>query len=702
MLAIFKNWFQSMRFFSFLFFGFFLSVSIFSQKVDSAFIGLSSDTAWSEVTVTAFHGNQKWKLVPAAVSVIGTKELNRYAITSLVPVFNLIPGVRMEERSPASYRLSLRGSLLRSPFGVRNIKVYWNNIPLTDAGGNTYLNLLDLNQITGAEIIKGPAASSYGAGTGGALLMQSALVFSALPINRFSFGISGGYWGLFQQNASWVHTKKNFASSLQQNHNQADGYREQSGFRKDMLKWQGSWQLKSQQFKFLFFYTDLFYQTPGGITLAQMQNNPKLARQPAGALPGAAQQQTAVFNKTVFGGIEQALKLNNQFNLKNFISSNHTSFTNPFITNYEYRDETNFGLGTQIIYETQVKNTHLKWITGAEWLFNHSLISDFGNKSGQPDTVQFKDDMYANQWYTFSQADLIIHDQLTITVGISLNNQTYRYKRLTDLNSGYVTKKSNLVLTPRLAVLYRIQSNISLYLLAAKGFSTPSLAEIRPSDGNFYGTLEAEYGWNYEIGVKGDLFTKKVVFDVAAYFFNLQNAIVRRSNAVGAEYFVNAGGTKQNGIEAMLTYNILKKSAQFISKLDVFSSYSFQPYRFTEYQQTTFNYSGNEVTGVPKNIWVTGMDIETRKGVYCNISLNATSSLPLTDANDVYADAYRLVQVKLGYRMMKSHKLFHLFAGIDNLFNQSYTLGNDINAAGKRYYNPASGRNLFVGMQWLF
>lgn len=691
-----------MRFFSLLLFGFFLSVNLFSQKVDTIANGLSSDTVWSEVTVTAFHSNQKWKWVPAAVSIISKKELNRYAITSMVPVFNLIPGVRMEERSPTSYRLSLRGSLLRSPFGVRNVKVYWNNIPLTDAGGNTYLNLIDMNQITGAEIIKGPAASSYGAGTGGALLLQSALVYSSLPANRFSFAISGGYWGLFQQNAGWVYTNKNFASSLQQSHQQADGYREQSASRKDILKWQGTWQLKSQQFKFLLFYTDLFYQTPGGITLAQIQSNPKLARQPAGALPGAVQQQTAVYNKTFFGGIEQELKLNNQYSLKNFISSNHTSFANPFITNYEYRDETNFGLGSQIIYETQAKNTRIKWITGAEWLYNHSTINNFSNKSGLPDTVQFKDDIYANQWYAFSQADLTIRDQFTITAGISLNNQTYRYKRLTDLNTNYVTKKSNGVLTPRLAFLYRVHSNFSLYVLAAKGFSPPSLAEIRPSDGNYYGTLKAEYGWNYEIGVKGDLFTKRLVFDVAAYFFNLQNAIVRRTNAVGAEYFVNAGGTKQNGIEAMIKYQIIKKSTQFITGLNVFSSYSYQPYRFTEYQQTTFNYSGNEVTGVPQNIWVTGMDIETKKGVYCNISLNATSSLPLTDANDAYADAYRLIQLKLGYQLMKLHKLFHLFAGIDNLFNQSYSLGNDINAAGKRYYNPASGRNLFVGMQWQF
>ena len=87
------------------------------------------------LTVTAFAANAKWKNIPASVAVLNEKELQCLGNSSLVPALNTVPGVRMEERSPGSYRLSVRGSLLRSPFGIRNIKVYWNDIPFTDAGG---------------------------------------------------------------------------------------------------------------------------------------------------------------------------------------------------------------------------------------------------------------------------------------------------------------------------------------------------------------------------------------------------------------------------------------------------------------------------------------------------------------------------------------------------------------------------------------
>jgi iron complex outermembrane receptor protein len=43
-----------------------------------------------------------------------------------------------------------------------------------------------------------------------------------------------------------------------------------------------------------------------------------------------------------------------------------------------------------------------------------------------------------------------------------------------------------------------------------------------------------------------------------------------------------------------------------------------------------------------------------------------------------------------------------LFAGVDNLLNQKYSLGNDLNAFGNRYFNPAPTRNYFGGAKFAF
>ncbi|MBV9963803.1 MAG: TonB-dependent receptor, partial [Parafilimonas sp.] len=96
---------------------------------------------------------------------------------------------------------------------------------------------------------------------------------------------------------------------------------------------------------------------------------------------------------------------------------------------------------------------------------------------------------------------------------------------------------------------------------------------------------------------------------------------------------------------------------------------------------------------------VTTLDIITTPGIYLTSNFNYTSSIPLTDANDVYADAYKLLQLKLGFKEQFSKTVLDFYFGIDNLLNETYSLGNDLNALGGRYFNPAPKRNYFGGIQ---
>lgn len=671
--------------------------SSFAQQRNIDSLKRSTDSSLSEVVVTAFQSKVRWKDAPVSVAVITQKDLENISTTSLLPAINAVAGVRMEERSPGSYRLSIRGSTLRSPFGVRNIKIYWNDIPLTDGGGNTYLNLIDVNQLTGAEIIKGPSASMYGAGTGGVLLLKSQQPFLSSSTNSFNASVSGGSFNLLNEQTGFIHQQNNFTTSIQQSHVQSDGYRKQSAMRKDVVKWDGSFRLKDQQLNFLFFYTDLNYQTPGGLTKTQMLQNPQLARPAAGSIPGAVQQQAAIYNKTLFGGLNHQYKISESFSTETSLMLNHTSFTNPAILVYENRDETNSAVRTKIIYHRKINETDFQWSTGAEWLYNHSRIDDYKNKNGIADSLQLKDDVYANQWFGFSQAQ-INYKRWSLNAGISLNNQAMHYKRLTDVNTNYVNTNNENVLAPRIALLYKISQHISLYSLAAKGFSPPSLAEVHPQDRIFHSELQPEYGWNFETAIKGDILNHRLQFDFALYDFELKDAIVIRNNSQGAQYFVNAGSISEKGIELWMKYDLLNQQTGFFKTLNVWSSYTYQPYYFNSYVQGTNNYAGNAVTGVPKNNFVVGVDAATKNNFYLNIQYTQTSSLPLDDANDEFTSASHLLQLKLGKNFSLHKTSVHVFAGADNLLNEVYSLGNDINAAARRFYNPAAGRNYFAGV----
>lgn len=660
---------------------------------------LNKEVPLKDVVVTAFNVRVKWKETPAAVSILNKKSLMQFSPASILPAMNLVAGVRMEERSPGSYRLSVRGSLLRSPFGIRNVKVYWNNIPFSDATGNTYLNLIDPSLIDHVEIAKGPASSMYGAGTGGVFLFNQDIPFSDKQKQSANIVLTAGSFGYNQQQFQLNNTNTQFISSLQLHRLQSDGYREQSILNRTGISWSAGLKSAKHVIKTGVFFTQLNYQTPGGITAAQMLLNPRLSRQATPTLPSAIEQKAAIQNNTIWLGLQDNYQINQQQTIKSFISVNHTNFTNPFITNYEKRNELNLSAGIQWVIQPKFNQNKWQWIVGTEYLINESAIKNYTNNKGVAGLIQADDIVYTRQGFVFTQWGFKPTQKLLLNAGISLNQQVYEFKSLLLMNQPLLIRKISSPISPRFTLNYTLNANLNLYGIIARGFSAPSLAEIRPSDGNFYPQLNAEQGWNAEIGVKGSLLNDHVLLDVSFYSFQLKSAIVRRVDLNGNEYFVNAGATEQNGLEAMIKYILVKDSKERKYNIDFTNSFSFQPYRFTNYQQGGTVFNGNPITGVPKFIWASTLNYSHTNGWAFNISANLTSRISLNDAATVYAEGYELLQAKLSKQFKWKQSYFQLFIGGDNLLNQSYSLGNDINAVGNRYYNPAPTRNGYLGIR---
>jgi iron complex outermembrane receptor protein len=684
---------------------FFIYAHLFTQAQKN-----SSDTSitLTDVVVHGFESNRKLMATPASISILTQKFLQRFQNTTLVPAFNTIPGVRMEERSPGSYRLSIRGSLLRSPFGVRNVKIYFDDIPFTDAGGNTYINLIDPGTVNMAEILKGPASSLYGAGTGGAVLLNTAPLIAESPLqsinHHFKAQLQGGSYGLFSESAEWKMTKKNYGLKLTQSHMQSDGYRDNSKMRRDVIQFNDQWKISAKdEMKSILLLADLYYQTPGGLTWAQYLANPQQSRPATPTLPGAKEQKIAVYNKTIFTGLSNTYHFSDKLSNVTSVAFNYTQFKNPFITNYEKRRETSGGIRSKFIYATKLAERSLKLIAGGEWQNTFSYIDNFGNRKGVADTVQTKDQVGATQQFYFAQTEWDITNKITLTTVASLNRFVYRYVRTSDIPVlPKKTKQFDPVLSPRVALLYMPVKSLSFRASVSKGFSTPTIAEVRPSEGSFFESLQPEYGWNYETGVRTDLVQHRLQMDINVFQFNLKNTIVRRVASNGGEYFVNAGETQQKGLESYVAYQLIRNPLQYITSLRIWSSLTLNDFHFKDYKSGTADYSGKALTGVPATISVNGLDMETHTGFYFNLTFNYTSKLPLTDANSVYASDYHLLQAKAGYKHIFRNLTLEIFAGGDNLLNEKYSLGNDINAVGNRFYNAAPLRNYYGGIIFSF
>jgi len=674
------------------------AVTLSAQDTHSTtFLTDSSDTRpLNEVVVKAYEQHRKLTEVGAPVSIVSKAALNRFGNQSILPALNTNPGVRMEERSPGSYRLNIRGSSIRSPFGVRDIKIYWNEIPLTDPGGNTYLNQLGFYNFQSLEIIKGTAGSLYGAGIGGAVLINS---MPSVWEKGVSIDYSGGSYNTNNLNVNLRAGDNDHRNSIAYTHQTSDGYRQQSQMRRDIASWETLVRTSEKQTLHAYIlYGDLYYQTPGGLTQAEYNKDPRQARPAVGTQPSAIQAKAAIYQKNFTAGFSNEYRFDEHWQNTTAVYGAYTDFTNPGIRVYEVRQEPHFGGRTVFQYKTQFGSSRLQVNAGAEAQRGFFETRDYANKLGVQDTLQTDDRLSNWQYLAFAQADLSLSGGWTLTAGASFNKTAVDITRVSTRPPVKHPVRFDNKVAPRIAILKKIVPGISVYASAARGFSTPTVQELEKTNGIVGPPLQPEDGIDYEIGARGNLLHGKLFFDINSFFFHLNNTIVQRIDSFGVGYSVNAGKTDQHGIESFVSYQLVDQSRGAFSNMRVWVSHTWHDFHYKNFVQGTTSFSDNRLPSVPPQTLVSGLDVLLQTGIYTNITYTYTDHIALNDANTAFAGSYNLLGARLGYRRVLGKFKMDIYTGIDNAFNVKYGLGNDFNAAAGRYYNASPERNYYAGL----
>jgi iron complex outermembrane receptor protein len=648
----------------------------------------------SGVVISAFGQYRSERQVQPAIHLLQGASLDRYNKTNFVQSLNTLPGVRMEERSPGSYRLNMRGSSLRSPFGIRNVKVYYNGLPLTDAGGNTYFNQLAFHNIASMEIAKGPAGSMYGAGTGGLVMLHSLH-----PKQKgMEAEIMAGSFGLMQAmgSARWELKGKLQAAGI--SYTEQNGYRDHTNMRRMNASYSGEW-VKKEHFNLQghLLASNLQYQTPGGLTLAEYHANPKQARPKVGTQPSAQDAKAAIYQDNFLAGLTAQWKLDAAWSNETGIYGTWAGVRNPAIRNYEERREPGWGARTSFVYSRKQPTHTDRWITGAETQWGDFNTQVFTNKQGEKGIPLTHDDLNFFTWNAFTQWQRQYDEKWDLTAGISYFQNKVAIQRLFPAGNDKLKKDYTNDWAPRVSVIFRPVGQWQISGLVSRGFSPPTVSELLPSTGIISTGLQPEYGWNYEAGVKWQSTDATWNTGINFFRFDLHKALVQRRDSTGADFYTNAGGTRQQGIEWTGNYLLTRSAGNALQVFSLKSAYTYSYFQYTDYKQLTNDFSGNTLPSVPAHTFSFLCDLQWRSSFFVQSTFYAASSIWLNDANTAKADAYELVGLKTGFG-----KRVQVYAGIDNLLDETYSLGNDINAFGGRFFNVAAGRNLYGGVKLKF
>jgi iron complex outermembrane receptor protein len=673
-----------------------------------------------ELTVTVTRTPEKVSRVPAAVSVVEKGEIQGAQSTlGLDEALNNLPGVYVANRYNYSVdqRLSIRGFGSRANFGVRGIKVLLDGVPQTLPDGQSQLSNVDFANLRSIEVLRGASSSLYGNASGGVLSLNSEQAGPG-PFGQ-SVRVEGGSFGLFKIGSRTTGRSGPLDGVLSVSHTNVDGFRQQSATQFTQLSLAGNYLTGSTTFGLHFSYSDQpKAQNPGALTRNEVLANPDSAAgnnilrrtdkdvwQGQLALTATHYTGNGRFDVAVFGLLR---------NLDNPLATPPPQGTGPLIGTFVRVDRQVYGLRLSTQQRLGAASDRTPSITAG---FDAQRMRD--DRENWRDSVGIRDTLFIDQREKVTELGVFtqLHWSPAEAVVLSAGGRYDAVKfDVTDHffgdgadNSGDRTMSS---LSGNVGVSLVQDNRFSPYINISTSFETPTTTELvnqQANVGGFNRSLDPQRAVNYEIGARG--VAGPLTYSVAGFVARIKDAIVPFTELSGRSLFTNAGRLKNDGIELGL-------SARIASRLRVFGNWTYANYRFDEYrvQRVVNNVAvvdtldGKQLAGVPKAFIRLGLRAGPVRGVTLDVDHTMSSSLFADDANTLYVNGWGksgpsdingvglgVTNLRLSWQGTRGGAFIRPFVGINNLWDRNYVGSLTINGTFGRVFEPAPGRNYYLG-----
>ncbi len=654
------------------------------------------------VLLDALKSKNATGIVPS--EVIGPKIFQNYSPVDMVSAINQISGVYVLSGALNTNRITIRGIGARTLFGTDKLRLYYNDIPVTNGSGSSTIEAFDLENLSQIEVIKGPKGTDFGANLGGALILneREAVGRSTTISNNFTVGS----YRLLKNNFSFNHNDGRLQLGLQYGHMETDGYRENNRFERDGLLLNTSFQVDiKNKIGFLINHIDYSAQIPSSLGATAFAEDPRQA-----AFTWKTSKGFEANNYTLLG-----LSYSHEFSQK---LKNTTAVFYTYLDHYEPRpfgilDEFTNGYG----FRTRFSGSFGFLDGAAQYTFGAELYKDRynwrefenlyeeNNGNGSLEGEQFADNKeFRSQLNTFGTLLLPVTEKFSAQLGLNINKTRYDFRDLfnTGVDNRSADRNFDAILLPSITLQYASSQTLQLYGNISRGFSNPSVEETLTPGGVINPDIAQETGVNYELGTQLFSDDKKFSLLLSIYRMDIKNLLV--AQRIGDDQFIgkNAGRTRHNGMEVALSYAI-----DLTAKIQLapFLNYTLNDHSFIDFIDGDEDFSGNPLTGVPKNRLNSGIQFRLFNDFYWNTTHQYVGTIPLTDANSIRSNAFNVFITRMGYRKKFSENLtLGADFGINNIFDVVYSQSVLINTQGfggsePRYFYPGNARNYYGSLR---
>lgn len=675
---------------------FYLIIFLTALKVNAQTDSIQKTRNLDEILISSFHINDSLQNAPASIGILSKKDLQANNSTDISIAMNRIAGVYMQSANITTNRISIRGIGARTPYGTNKIRAFYGSIPLTSGNSETTIEDIDLENINQVEIIKGPLSSIYGAGLGGAILISPKT-----SGNSTSISTTHGSFGLIKNMISYGLDTKNGSLNLSYHKLETDGWRENSAYNREGITLAGElFRKKNSKLTYFSNYTYLKAHIPSSINKETFDNNPR-----AGAPTWVASKGFKEY-KSVLGGLAYDFKISENISNSTSIFVNYKDNNEPrpfdILRQYTFAS----GARTQFSGNFSIGKMKTLWNAGLEYFRDDFVgrtienLYEENNGNGSLEGNKLTETSQDRDFYNaFAQLRILLSKKLEFQAGLNFNKTKFQLDNIfPSENASSETYSYDAIWSPQVSFLFKPNNFQTFYISASRGFSLPSIEETLTENGTINPNIKPESGYNFEIGGKFYFFNRNLHTEIAAYRMQINDLLV--AQRVGDNQYVgmNAGETLHQGIELSANYNLILSKTFSINP---FATASIGKYEFKEFVDRENDFSGNKLTGVPANKANAGISLNTDFGFYFSADYQFVDKIPLNDVNSVYSDAYKLLNLKTGYRFQIFDNFSsHISAGINNVTNENYASMVLVNAtafgnATPRFYYPGLPVNYY-------
>ncbi|MGH9163454.1 MAG: TonB-dependent receptor domain-containing protein [Vicinamibacteraceae bacterium] len=661
-------------------------------------VNLELEIAPLSETVTVARAEEDRAAVPNAVSVIDKERIQAFQRRAS-PAESLtgVPGLFAENRRNFSLsggvRLAIRAPLPR--FGMRGVQIVQDDVPMTVADGTTEPTNIDLGSLGRVEILRGPSSVLYGNSAGGVISLSTELPSSGRMTVQPDIQYGSDR---YRHQQLKVHGTAGRVSYLvNASHMETDGFREHS--RTDVRRLntvvRAALSPKTELRGVLNIYDLPFGESASTVTRDDARHRPTSVR------PEAFTQGWGESTTQGQGGVTLQHQLGDGHILRGTAWGLLRDVWNPIP--FGVVDLRRRASGFRSAYEgsASLRSLPVRWTAGVDVsqqrderteLENDGVPPGGGRTRAGARLLEQQEEVLSLS--PFVRASAALGSRWRLTAGARYDHYDFSATDRFLIDGDQSGERTLSAASPMAGVTYTAASWLNLYGNFATAYQTPTTVELsnQPSGtGGFNEELDPERLRSFEVGLRGAVASWRLGFEAAAYMSRLEDALVRFERPDERAFFRNAAEVERNGIEASMEW---RPSPRLRSHL----SYTFQQFELVRFVVPEGDFSGKREPAVPPHQVSLGGSYDAPFGLHSAAELRVVDSYPVDSANTVSNWAYHVLDLRFGLVRDWKGASIRPFVAIDNVFDQRYNSSAIPNSLAGRFFEPAPGRELAVGV----